>query len=109
MFFDAISDDNITVLGIPVSISESQVSKIIESLLHDLEDGIPNSSFSQNDTIAKSMARSLAIKTGTYLTETEQVNIVNNLFACKETTVSPFQKPTFITISAEDLDKKFTL
>ncbi len=107
--FDAISDDNITVLGIPVLISESQVSKIIESLLHDLEDGIPNSSFSQNDTIAKSMARSLAIKTGTYLTETEQVNIVNNLFACKETTVSPFQKPTFITISAEDLDKKFTL
>ncbi len=107
--FDAISDDNITISGIPVSISESQVSKIIESLLHDLVDGIPNSSFSQNDTIAKSMARSLAIKTGTYLTETEQVNIVNNLFACKETTVSPFQKPTFITISAEDLDKKFTL
>jgi DNA mismatch repair protein MutL len=107
--FDKISEDNITVLGIPVSISESQVVKIIESLLHDLVDGIPNSSFSQNDTIAKSMARSLAIKTGTYLTETEQVNIVHNLFACKETTVSPFQKPTFITISAEDLDKKFTL
>jgi DNA mismatch repair protein MutL len=42
-------------------------------------------------------------------TEIEQVNIVNNLFACKETTVSPFQKPTFITISGEDLDKKFTL
>ena len=107
--FDVISEGNITIIGIPVSISESQVVKIIESLLHDLEDGIPNSSFSQNDTIAKSMARSLAIKTGTYLTETEQVNIVNNLFACKETTVSPFQKPTFITISAEDLDKKFTL
>ena len=107
--FDAIVDETITIIGIPVSVSESQVVKIIESLLHDLEDGIPNSSFSQNDTIAKSMARSLAIKTGTYLTETEQVNIVNNLFACKETTVSPFQKPTFITISAEDLDKKFTL
>ena len=107
--FDAIVDETITIIGIPVSVSESQVVKIIESLLHDLEDGIPNSSFSQNDTIAKSMARSLAIKTGTYLTETEQVNIVNNLFACKETMVSPFQKPTFITISAEDLDKKFTL
>ncbi len=107
--FDTILGDKITILGLPVSISESQVAKIIEALLHDLEEGIPNSSFSQNDTIAKSMAKSLAIKTGTYLTETEQVNIVNNLFACKETTVSPFQKPTFITISGEDLDKKFTL
>ncbi len=83
--------------------------KIIESLLHDLLEEIPNSSFCQNDTIAKSMAKSLAIKTGTYLTEKEQESIVNNLFACKEPTISPFQKPTFITLSVDDLDKKFAL
>jgi DNA mismatch repair protein MutL len=77
--------------------------------LSDLHDGIPDSSFSQNDTISKSMSRSLAVKTGTYLTEREQENLVNNLFACKEPNVSPFQKPTFITMSVEDLDKKFAL
>ena len=107
--FEKIQNDNITVLGIPVSITESQVVKIMESLLHDLQEEIPNSSFSQNDTIAKSMARSLAIKTGTYLTVIEQESIVNNLFACKEPNVSPFQKPTFITLSIDDLDKKFAL
>ena len=36
-------------------------------------------------------------------------NLENNLFACKEPNVSPFQKPTFITISIDDLDKKFAL
>ena len=56
-----------------------------------------------------SMARSLAVKTGTYLTEKEQENLINGLFACKDPNVSPFQKPTFITIRVEDLDKKFTL
>jgi DNA mismatch repair protein MutL len=32
---------------------------VLEQLLSDLEDGIPENSFSQNDTIAKSMAKSL--------------------------------------------------
>ena len=53
------------------------------------------------------MAKSIAVKTGTYLTELEQENLVNSLFACKEPNVSPFNKPTFITLSVEDLDKKF--
>ena len=43
------------------------------------------------DSIAKSMAKSMAVKTGTYLTEREQENLVNSLFACKEPNVSPFQ------------------
>jgi hypothetical protein len=30
-------------------------------------------------------------------------------FACKEPNVSPFQKPTFITMRVEDLDKKICM
>jgi DNA mismatch repair protein MutL len=108
-----VFDDNVTshivILGLPVNVSESEVSIVLEQLLSDLHHGIPESSFSQNDTIAKSMAKSLAVKTGTYLTEKEQENLVNGLFACKEPNVSPFQKPTFITMRVEDLDKKFAI
>ncbi|MFN3754247.1 DNA mismatch repair endonuclease MutL [Flavobacterium sp.] len=107
--FEAIEEDNVLISGLPVNVTESEISIVLEELLSDLQDGIPDNSFSQNDTIAKSMARSLAIKTGTYLTEKEQENLVHNLFACKEPNVSPFQKPTFITMSVEDLDKKFSL
>lgn len=107
--FDAIHDDSILVSGLPITITESKASFVLDDLLTDLQDGIPDNSFSQNDTIAKSMAKSLAVKTGTYLTEKEQENLVHNLFACKEPNVSPFQKPTFITMSVEDLDKKFAL
>ena len=107
--FEATNDDHVVISGLPINVTESEVSIVLEQLLSDLQDGIPESSFSQNDSIAKSMARSLAVKTGTYLTEKEQENLVNGLFACKEPNVSPFQKPTFITMRVEDLDKKFAL
>ncbi|WP_396150674.1 DNA mismatch repair endonuclease MutL [Flavobacterium sp.] len=107
--FDSIENDKLTISGIPVSVSESEVAIVLEELMNDLHSGIPESSFSLNDSIAKSMARSLAVRTGTYLTEKEQENIVNGLFACKEPDVSPFNKPTFITISVDDLDKKFAI
>ncbi len=107
--FDENQDESILISGIPANITETEVSKVLEYLLSDLEDGIPENSYSQNDTIAKSMAKSLAIKTGTYLTETAQENLVNALFACKDPNVSPNQKPTFITMRVEDLDRKFSL
>lgn len=107
--FDAFKADAIQISGLPVLMKESEVSMVLESLISNLQNEFPESSFSQSDTIAKSMAKSLAIKTGTYLTEKEQENVLNSLFACKEPNVSPFQKPTFITLTVEDLDKRFAL
>jgi len=107
--FDAFNSDAIQISGLPVLMAESEVSIVLEELISNLQNEVPESSFSQSDTIAKSMAKSLAVKTGTYLTKKEQENLVNSLFACKEPNVSPFQKPTFITLTVEDLDKRFAL
>jgi DNA mismatch repair protein MutL len=107
--FDDKTTDHVVISGIPVNVVESEVSILLEQLLSDLQDGIPENSFSQNDSIAKSMAKSLAIKTGTSLSIKEQEHLVNGLFACKEPNVSPFQKPTFITMRVEDIDKKFAI
>ena len=107
--FAETHEDHVVISGVPVYVTESEVSIVVEQLLSDLQEGIPGASFSQSDSIAKSMARSLAVKTGTFLTEKEQENLLNGLFACKEPDVSPFGKPTFITMRVEDLDKKFSL
>ena len=53
------------------------------------------------------MAKSLAIKTGQSLVKEEQEHLVNKLFACKEPNVSPTNRTTFITMSVDELDKKF--
>ena len=107
--FENKTTEHVVISGIPVNVAESEVSILLEQLISDLQDGIPENSFSQNDSIAKSMAKSLAVKTGTTLTMKEQEHLVNGLFACKDPNVSPFQKPTFITMRVEDIDKKFAL
>ena len=107
--FDAFNADSVQISGLPIGMPESEVSIVLEELISNLQNEIPESSFSQSDSIAKSMAKSMAVKTGTYLTVKEQENLVNSLFACKDPNVSPFQKPTFITLTVEDLDKRFAL
>ncbi|MFY8214938.1 MAG: DNA mismatch repair endonuclease MutL [Flavobacterium sp.] len=101
--------DELVLDALPPQLKPAEVNTVLESILRDLADGIPESSFSTNDSIAKSIAKSMAVKTGTYLTEQEQEHLVNSLFACKDAAVSPFHKPTFTTISLDDIDKKFAL
>ncbi|WP_320815201.1 DNA mismatch repair endonuclease MutL [Flavobacterium sp.] len=107
--FDSVEKDKVLISGIPVNVQESEIPIVLEELINTLQEEIPESSFSLNDGIAKSMAKSIAVKNGVYLNEREQENLVNGLFACKDSSVSPFNKPTFITLSVEDLDKKFAL
>jgi DNA mismatch repair protein MutL len=107
--FDKFTNENVIFSGIPVNVKESSIPHLLDSLVSDLQQDFTQSSFSQNDSIAKSMANSLAIKTGTYLTQYEIDNMVNALFACKDPNISPFHKPTFITLTVDELDKRFYL
>lgn len=107
--FETLDNEKVIISGIPVTISESEVSIVLEDLLNELQSEFPDERDVLKDKIAKSLSQSLAVKTGTYLTDKEQENIVDSLFACKEPNVSPFLKPTFITMRVEDIDKKFML
>ena len=107
--FDKFTKETVIFSGIPTNVQEGKVPSLLDDLVNDLQQDFPQSSFSQNDSIAKSMANSLAIKTGTYLTQIEIDNMVNALFACKDPNISPFHKPTFITLTVDDLDKRFSL
>ena len=105
--FQAIKDELVEISGVPVSVPESEVSIILEQLISDVENEVPDSNFSATDLLAKSLAKSLAIKTGQSLTILEQEHLVNSLFACKEPNVSPTNKATFITMTVDALDRKF--
>ena len=105
--FSSFKDSAIEITGVPVNVPESEVSIILEQLISDVEQEVPDSNFSATDLLAKSMAKSLAIKTGQSLTRLEQEDLVNSLFACKEPSVSPTNKVTFITMRVDDFDKKF--
>ncbi|WP_335965950.1 DNA mismatch repair endonuclease MutL [Galbibacter sp. PAP.153] len=105
--FSNFKDDEVAVNGIPLNISESEVAMVVDQLLSDFQSEIPESSFSQADILAKAMCKTLAVKSGEILNAASQEALVNNLFATKDPTVSPFNKPTYITMSVEEIDKKF--
>ncbi|NJB83382.1 DNA mismatch repair endonuclease MutL [Wenyingzhuangia aestuarii] len=107
--FDEITKDNVIVTGIPTTISESQISMVFEQLIEDFQEDIQENSFSQLDMIAKSLAKTLAIKTGTKLSEPEQEVLINDLFACKEANISPFRKKVYTSITNKKLDVIFNL
>ena len=105
--FSKFEDNSIEIKGVPINVPESEVSIILEQLISDVEQEVPDSNFSATDLLAKSLSKSLAIKSGQALTNLEQEHLVNSLFACKEPSVSPTNKSTFITMSVDDFDKKF--
>ena len=105
--FESIKEESIVIKGIPTAITESQISLIIEQLLDDMKLEIPETSFSHFDIMAKSFAKSLAIKTGKELTPKEQDNLVHHLFSCKEPSISPYGKATFKTLTIKEIDTIF--
>ena len=105
--FSNVTKELVEITGVPISIPESEVSIILEQLISDVENEVPDSNFSVTDLLAKSLAKSLAIKTGQPLKKSEQEHLVNSLFACKEPNVSPTNRTTFVTMSVDELDKKF--
>ena len=105
--FDEFTKDSVTIKGIPVSVTESKITIILEELLNDMNLEVPDASFSHFDVMAKSFAKTLSLKTGTKLSEKEQESLVNNLFSCKESTISPFGKATFKTLTLNEIDNLF--
>lgn len=105
--FGDIEQETVEIIGIPTSVSESEVEMLLEQLLADFENEVPGNNFSQTDLLAKSLAKSMAVKSGNLLNPAEQQHIVNGLFSCKEPSLTPSNKPVFITLPVEEIEKKF--
>ncbi|MBM1106697.1 DNA mismatch repair endonuclease MutL [Aurantibacter crassamenti] len=105
--FGELNDESVQIKGVPVSMTETDVAQVLDQLLTDFREQTVGESFSQTDRLSKSLSKALAIKTGDQLDQDSQLALVNDLFACKETTVSPFNKRIYITITENDISNKF--
>jgi len=104
--FDEQSIDQ--VLGIPMDVLPQDAAHVLIQLVDDLE-SIEHTGFSTVDRMAQLMSKSMAINTGKFLTVEEQLGLINDLFSCKEPEFSPDRKPVIVSITAEELLKKFSL
>lgn len=105
--FESIKNEEVIISGVPTRIPEAEVKAVFEQLISDFEHEVPEQNFSAADLMSKSMAFTLAIKNGQELNVTEQMHLVDSLFACKEPDVTPAGKRTFTTLDINTIEKKF--
>lgn len=105
--FGKVDDEMIEITGVPYLVTNSEVGGVLDELISDFQQHSESSGFSLADLLAKTMSRTLAVKTGEGLDPASQMALVDDLFACREASLSPFNKAVYITLSESDIDKKF--
>lgn len=106
--FESLEEETVKVTGVPLVLSESGIGTVLDRLIADYKEGFEGGSISQAELLAKALSKNLAVKTGEILDNDSQLGLVNDLFGCKEPTLSPFQKMTYTIISEGDIEKKFS-
>ena len=105
--FASIDEDKVEIIGVPPLVPQGEVGIVLDQLIADWNMEVSEHDFSQSDMLAKTMSKTLAVKTGVILDPVSQIALVNDLFACKESMLSPFNKSIYITLSENDIDNKF--
>lgn len=106
--FESLEHETVKVTGVPLVVPKSGIGTVLDRLIADYMEGFNDGTLSQAEVLAKVLSKNLAIRTGEVLDQESQLALVNNLFACKEPSLSPFQKITYTIVSEGDIDKKFS-
>jgi DNA mismatch repair protein MutL len=94
--------------GIPADLGNNINEKqIIEQLLEDYKHNRTELKVDKREHLAKSLAKSAAIKAGTPLNNDAIEELIDKLFACESPNISVHGKPTIITLTLAELMEKF--
>lgn len=92
--------------GTPADLSSMSEEALLEKLLAQYKDNLELELGTQ-DNLARSMARSAALRRGQPLTSPEMQDLIDRLFACSVPFSSPSGRNCFITFELAELQKRF--
>ena len=94
--------------GIPAELDQGvDEIKIIEKILEDIKNNKSTIELDRKNELAKSLAKSTAIKPGTHLDQQAMSELVDKLFACELPNTALNGQATIITLSLQDFIEKF--
>lgn len=94
--------------GLPADLGSGiHEREAITQLLEDFKNNRPDNSLSKRQNLAKSLARSAAIKAGTELSQLEMAELIDRLFACESANTSIQGKPLILTFTVRELLGQF--
>jgi len=104
--FEIQENDSISILGIPPECQEENLQFVIEHLIEQHKNN-EQLQTNQNNSLAISLALSLAINEHKKLSNEEMLSLKTELLKCKTPSICPLGKVTLINLQTADLEKYF--
>lgn len=97
----------VQVNGMPAESADEDPARLIEQLLEQLRSAGSSLRNERHPALARSMARSMAIRHGRVLGIAEMHGLIDRLFGCEQPTRTPSGKPVLFTFTLDDINERF--
>ena len=100
---------SVLVKGVPLQLQTQAITDIFQEILEKLRYENPDKISNIEERLALIIAEQSAVKTGQKLSETEQQNLLKDLFDLPQPRYTPTGKKVLVSMETENIDKKFDL
>ncbi len=104
---EPFGQNTFVIQGTPADVEQGNAQKAIEQVLEQFKHYSSELRLEKRESLLRSLARSNAIAYGKILSQKEMQALIDELFACAQPNFAPTGKPTFITITLEEVRKMF--
>jgi DNA mismatch repair protein MutL len=107
MDIEPFGRNSFVVQGLASFIPESAVQTVLDELINEYRESGSVGTSKRQERLAHALARKSAIGYGKTLQREEMAELIDELFACDQPYASPSGKPTMVTLSLDELEKRF--
>ena len=104
---ETFGQNNLVIQGIPLALQESESLQALEDIIEAIKNNSESFTLNKSHQLALVLARHGAIKPGKQLSLEEMLHLAGQLFSCQVPQYDPTGKPTMITLTHEDIEKRF--
>ena len=104
---EPFGQNSFIIQGTPADVLQGNEKNSIELLVEQFKHFSNEIKFSKREKLIRCMARQQAIKAGQPLTQKEMMVLIEALFECNASNITPTGNPTYIEFTEDYLDRMF--
>ena len=104
---ESFGQNTFVIQGTPADVSAGNEKFAIEKILEQYKHFSTELKFTRREKLLRSMALQNSIKAGVALSNKEMNGLVDDLFCCEISNITPNGKPTYMTFQKDEMDKMF--
>lgn len=105
--FEIFGKSDLIIRGVPVDLKDQNFQKIFEDIIEQVSHFASEINVTKNEKLLRSWTKRIGTKIGQTLSVEESQSMVDQLFACKNASLSPSGKPTFHIFSLLSINAFF--